>query len=196
MKANLYVHSIISSFIILPSLLLLLLVVVVHAHPGAVAQGRATCGVEYSTPEQAYIIPDMKEAWYLRRVSTCESPVFWATFSISEANQELYLATIAPEIHRFRDGLQFHAILYGPGVDVNEENGFYAIPETLPFSIEIAKDLGGAAYLKPPSRLSTCDFVDTNPVMKDFSDVIGGRCMEQFTYEDNYSNRLMQGENN
>lgn len=193
MKTTFYVCSTILSFIILPSLLLL---VDVHAHPGAVAQGRATCGVEYSTPSIAYIIPDMKEAWYLRRVSTCESPVFWATFSISEANQELYLATIAPEIHRFRDGLQFHAILYGPGVGVNEDNGFYAIPDTLPFSIEIATDLGGAAYLKPPSRLSTCDFVDTNPVMKDFSDVIGGRCMEQFTYEDNYSNRLMQGENN
>ena len=61
-----------------------------EAHPGAIADGRATCGVEYSTAQGAYRIPDIGEAWYLRRIATCEQPVFWTTFDIQEQGQELH----------------------------------------------------------------------------------------------------------
>lgn len=165
----------------------------VQAHPGAVAEGRATCGVEYSTSDAAYVIPDIAEAWYIRRVSTCESPVFWTKFEVTSASQQLYISAISPEIDRFRDQLQFHGILYGPGVGADEANGLAAIPSTLPSAVTVRTDLGGSGYLKAPESLATCDFVDTNPVMKDFSDVIGGRCMEQFTFDTNGSDGLTQG---
>lgn len=162
------------------------------AHPGAVADGRASCGVEYSTPETAYIIPDIQEAWYLRRAATCESSFFWTAFDVIEEGQELYIAVISPEIQRFQDNLKFHAILYGPGIEEDEANGLSAIPDTLPSSIEVAQGLGGAGYMSPPPSLNTCAFVDTNPVMKQFSDLIGGRCMEEFTYEPEYPDDLQQ----
>lgn len=165
----------------------------VQAHPGAVAEGRATCGVEYSTSDAAYVIPDIAEAWYIRRVSTCESPVFWTKFEVTSASQQLYISAISPEIDRFRDQLQFHGILYGPGVGEDEANGLAAIPSTLPSAVTVRTDLGGTGYLKAPESLATCDFVDTNPVMKDFSDVIGGRCMEQFTFDASGSDGLTQG---
>ena len=98
------------------ALLLLLRFVTISAHPGAIASGRASCGTEYSTAENAYIIPDIREAWYLRRISTCESPVFWTKFEVTSQNQPIYIAVISPEIERFQDQLQFHGILYGPGI--------------------------------------------------------------------------------
>ena len=43
--------------------LLLVLPVVVRSHPGAIAEGRASCGAEYGTASAAYSIPDVREAW-------------------------------------------------------------------------------------------------------------------------------------
>jgi hypothetical protein len=165
----------------------------VRCHPGAVADGRATCGTEYSTPESAYAIPDITESWYLRRVATCEAPVFWTTFDVVEQGQQLYFAVISPEIERFEDKIQFHALLYGPGIVEDESNGLSTIPDNLPSSVVVIQDLGGVGYMKSPSNLDTCDFVDTNPVMKQFSDLIGGRCMEKFSYESDYDDPLQQG---
>ena len=107
-------------------------IVVVHGHPGGVANGRASCGIEYSKPDVAYKIPDVQEAWYLRRIATCESPVFWTQFEIKDVNQPLYVAVISPELERFTDQLKFHGILYGPGMTASEDNGFLPIPEELP----------------------------------------------------------------
>lgn len=174
------------------STLLLVLSTSVHGHPGAVADGRATCGSEYSTHESAYEIPDMKESWYIRRVATCESPVFWTSFDVVDEGQEIYFAVISPEIARFEDKLRFHALLYGPGIVEDLSNGFSAVPENLPSSVEVFQNLGGVAYLQPPDSWNNCDFVDTNPVMKTFSDLIDGRCMEQLTYDD-YDEALQQG---
>lgn len=165
----------------------------VNAHPGAVAEGRATCGVEYSTPDTAYAIPDIAEAWYKRRISTCQAPEFWVQFEVASENQQLYIAAISPEIDRFRDQIQFHGILHGPGIVVDESNGLAAIPTNLPPGITIRNDLGGAGYMKPPETLGTCSFVDTNPVMKDFSNLIEGRCMERFTFDVDYDTGLVQG---
>lgn len=171
------------------------LLAAVRAHPGAVADGRASCGTEYSTAESAYIIPDIKEAWFLRRAATCESPDFWVAFDVVDEGQQLYFAVISPEIERFQDNLKFHAILYGPGIEEDVSNGLSAIPDTIPSSIEVAQGLGGAGYMSPPPSLDTCAFVDTNPVMRQFSDLIEGRCMEEFVFEPTYDDALQQGKN-
>jgi len=177
---------------------LLITVAPVKAHPGAVADGRATCGSEYSTPETAYNIPDMTEAWYLRRIATCASPQFWTTFEITAAKQPFYIAVISPKIERFQDQLQFHGILYGNGIVSGNttETGLTEIPDTLPEGIqhdsELATTVGGSAYFTSPSDLSTCNFVDTNPVMKEWSNVIDGRCMEEFAHSVDFSDPLQQ----
>ena len=180
---------------ILTILLLSLPIPTTHAHPGAVADGRATCGTEYSTPLTAYTIPDVAEAWFLRRVATCENPVFWTRFEITQTNQQLYLAVISPEIQRFQDQLTWNAILYGPGLTNDADNGFYPIPENLPAGVRsYADELGvGGAYLQSPSDLADCAFVDTNVVMRRFSDVIEGRCMERFVFDSNYQDALQAG---
>ena len=165
-----------------------------EAHPGAIADGRAMCGQEYSTAESAYRIPDIEEAWYLRRIATCEQPVFWTTFDIQEQGQELYIATITPKLERFKDKLTFNAILYGPGVNGVNLPGLSAVPKPLPAGVALAgESLGGAAYLKSPSDLSSCAFVDKNEVMKMFSDEIEGRCMEELELDNDYKDGLQAG---
>ena len=57
--------------------ILLLLATQVFAHPSAIGGGRGSCGAEYDTPETAYYLPDISESWYLRRIATCDKPVFW-----------------------------------------------------------------------------------------------------------------------
>eukprot|EP00529_Nitzschia_sp_RCC80_P016148 CAMPEP_0113444674 /NCGR_PEP_ID=MMETSP0014_2-20120614/2789_1 /TAXON_ID=2857 /ORGANISM="Nitzschia sp." /LENGTH=664 /DNA_ID=CAMNT_0000335695 /DNA_START=5 /DNA_END=1996 /DNA_ORIENTATION=+ /assembly_acc=CAM_ASM_000159 len=182
-------------------LLLLLLVVVVVAfcafpalaHPGAVADGRASCGEEYSTTENAYTIPDIREAWYLRRLATCSNPVFWTKFEVVESGQPIYVAVISPELERFEDELQFNGILYGPGLSPNgsNNNGMSPIPstETIPPEVTVDEELAklGAGYISSPARFDTCDFVDTNPVMKSFSDLHNDRCMEEFDFPADFS---------
>jgi hypothetical protein len=163
-----------------------------EAHPGAIADGRAMCGKEYSTAQSAYRIPDIEEAWYLRRIATCEQPVFWTTFDIVEQGQQLYIATITPKLERFKDKLTFNAILYGPGVSVRLP-GLSAVPKQLPAGVALAESLGGAAYLKSPSDLSSCAFVDTNEVMKSYSDEIEGRCMEELWLDNDYKDGLQAG---
>ena len=174
-------------------------ILTVHAHPGGVANGRATCGTEYSTSATAYEIPDITEAWYLRRIATCDAPVFWTKFDITEANQPLYIAVISPEIERFEDQLDFHGILYGPGINGDDNSatstttsGLSPVPADLPPGIVPQDNLGGAGYLTSPPTLDTCDFVDTNPVMEQFSDVTNGRCMEKFTLGPTFSDPLQQ----
>jgi hypothetical protein len=169
--------------------LLSLLLPVARAHPGAIAEGRATCGTEYSSPTSAYFVPNVKEAWFLRRISTCEAPAFWTRFDITEETQQLYIATITPELMRFKDRLTFNAILYGPGVSASLP-GLSEVPATLPAGISRATDLGDAAYMKSPASLNECGFVDTNVVMQMYSDVIRGRCMEELTLPADYKDSL------
>jgi hypothetical protein len=163
-----------------------------RAHPGAIAEGRATCGSEYSTPQTAYRIPDIKESWFLRRVATCEAPVFWTTFDVETEGQKLYIATITPELPRFKDKHVFNAILYGPGVGPSLD-GLSDVPATLPPGVSLASGIGDAAYMKSPADLTKCDFVDTNPVMEYYSDVIRERCMEKLTLDADYKDALQAG---
>lgn len=65
----------------------------VLAHPSAIEDGRATCGAEYDTQRNAYVV-DIKDAWFARRVATCESPYFWVKFEVTEVDQPVYIATI------------------------------------------------------------------------------------------------------
>lgn len=46
--------------------------------------------------------------------------------------------------------------------------------------------------MKSPARFDDCGFVDTNPVMKRFSDVIDGRCMEEFSFDADFADPLQQ----
>lgn len=187
---------------LLPAALLLLLHGrVVEAHPGGVADGRATCGTEYSTSGSAYEIPDIQEAWYLRRVATCESPVFWTKFEVVSPDQPIYIAVISPEIERFQDELLFHGILYGPGITgsnstnsiADAETGLSTVPvSSLPDDVQLTEKLGDAAYMTSPAKFDSCDFVDTNPVMKKYSDLRDGRCMEEFTLDQKFSDPLQR----
>ena len=106
----------------------------------------------------------------------------------------IYFAVVSPEIERFEGNIQFHALLYGPGILEDESNGLSAVPDNLPSSVEVVQDLGGIGYMKSPSNLSSCNFVDNNPVMSQFSDLIGGRCMQKFSYGADYDDPLQQGE--
>ena len=161
-----------------------------EAHPGAIAEGRATCGVEYSTAGTAYRIPDIEEAWFLRRVATCAQPVFWNSFDITRAGQPLYIAAITPKLKRFQDKLSFNAILYGPGVGASLP-GVSEIPADLPAGVTVEESLGlSAGYLKPPSDLGSCAFVKTNNVMKNFAALIEGRCTEELYLEADYKDAL------
>ena len=182
---------------VLSAFLLLLLVAGVRGHSDGVASGRATCGSEYSSPESAFVIPDSTEAWYLRRVATCEAPVFWTTFDVVEEDQELYVAVVSPKMERFEEddnNFQFHALLYGPGISEDESKGLSAVPDNLPDSVQVVQELGGGiGYMKSPYNLSNCNFVDKNPVMSQFSDVIGGRCMQKVSYGSDYEDPLQQG---
>ena len=162
------------------------------AHPGAIAEGRATCGAEYTDASSAYVIPDLKEAWYIRRIATCEEPEFWVTFDVEKEGQQLYIAAITPELERFKDKLAFNAVLYGPGVSPDQP-GMSPLPENLPLELN-QKLLGaGAAYLQPPPAYDTCAFVDTNKVMARFSDLIDGRCSEELSLEADHKDRLRAG---
>jgi hypothetical protein len=183
---------------LLPAALLLLLLLhgrveVVEAHPGGVADGRATCGTEYSTAGSAYEIPDIQQAWYLRRMATCDSPVFWTKFEVVSPDQPIYIAVISPEIARFQDELLFHGILYGPGITANADTGLSAVPvSSLPDDVQFMEQLGDAAYLTSPAKFDSCDFVDTNDVMKKYSDLRDGRCMEEFTLDQTFSDPLQR----
>ena len=49
-----------------------LLGVGVQAHPSGLAFGRSSCGAEFHDPENAYVIADPKEAWFVKSITkTC-----------------------------------------------------------------------------------------------------------------------------
>jgi hypothetical protein len=56
----------------------------VLAHPSGFGGGRTSCGREFSTPEDAYNIVKTDEAWYLRRIQTCDAPFFWTSWDITK----------------------------------------------------------------------------------------------------------------
>lgn len=163
----------------------------VSAHPGGIAYGRAICGSEYTTPEEPYIVPDIAEAWYLRKIATCEHPYFWTKFEIAAADQPLYIAAISPQIARFQDKIRFNAILYGPGVS-SSQDGMREVPAVLPAGITRRTGAGfeEAAYMTSPADLSVCDFVKTNPVMRNFAKEVGGRCMEELDLPKDYKDAI------
>ena len=67
---------------------LLALVGTAVAHPSGLASGRASCGTEFHTPEDAYVIEDPTEARYLRRIATCSAPFFWTSFTTTSVRKE------------------------------------------------------------------------------------------------------------
>ena len=59
-------------------------VAVVEAHPSGLAGGRTSCGREFNTPKDAYNIVAVDEAWYLRRIQTCDTPFFWSKWQVTK----------------------------------------------------------------------------------------------------------------
>jgi len=149
------------------------------AHPGAIAEGRGSCGAEFDSAQTAFQIPDITEGWYVRRVGTCTHPFFWVTFNTSVKEQKVTFVAGSPEFAGFEDKLNFNAVLFGPG---------YAPLDTpaalVDWQVEVPSGLGGKV-LSSPSSFGSCDFV-SNPVMTQYKSVTNGRCMEHMTIEAGY----------
>ena len=67
------------------------------AHPGGFTAGRGSCGTEYTHLKEAFAIADIAEAWYVRRLATCDSPYLWTTFETTQPQQKVYIAANIPE---------------------------------------------------------------------------------------------------
>ena len=187
-----------SAKLMLPLLPILLLLPHTAAHPGGFSDGRASCGSEYGTALTSFDVVDVTEAWYTRRIATCAQPHFWTTFETKSAKQKVYLAANIPLIPRFSDRLEFHGVLFGPGLETAPNK--VALPDGVDFpsSYTAASDGSGAAVtlgarvLTAPPSYETCSFVK-NTVMRQYAGVTGGRCAENITLDDDYKDELIAG---
>jgi len=164
----------------------------VQAHPSGLAFGRASCGSEFHSPENAYVIADSEEAWYLRRIQTCADPFFWTTFETTVPNQDVLTCVITPEIARFQDKLKFKGVIFGADLPPLSKSEIDGLPRGVwnEASLAAGGGLNGRIIEKSNDDYSTCDFVD-NYVMRNFADVVTGvdgkdRCMEQLTLDADY----------
>lgn len=163
----------------------------VGAHPGAIAGGRATCGTEYSSPQNAFEVVDVREAWYLRRSATCASPYFWIKFKVDKSKgNDIFISAIAPETPRLQDKLAFNAVMYGPGLGELSAEDLASLPPGLQST---GDGNAGGMRLYSPVNHSTCYFV-RNQVMKRFALMIGGRCMEDLELPPDYKNPMLAGQ--
>ena len=160
-----------------------------NAHPGGFTQGRASCGSEYSTLNQAFEIFDIAEAWYVRRLSTCSSPYLWTTFETTTKNQEVYVAANIPEIARFNDNLKFNGILFGPGLIPTTSE--IAVPKDIKYPVLFnGQKITQKTLTNVDIAYNNCDFV-TNVVMKQYAKIKNGRCTETIRLDADYKDALV-----
>ena len=162
----------------------------VYPHPGGFSDGRASCGTEYHTAETAFDIVDVNEAWFVRRILTCENPFFWLSFATKEELQKVYIGVNAPEIARFNDKVQFNGVVFGPGLETDLSD--VSVPSNLRIPTAYSSSTLRARVLKPPRTYANCDFV-TNQVMKQYCEVKDGRCTEVMTLDNDYKDPLIAG---
>jgi hypothetical protein len=171
--------------------LVLISIAQTSGHPGGFSGGRASCGTEYSTLKNAFEIADIKEAWYVRRIATCDSPYLWTTFEVADNKQKIYIAANIPEIARFNDNLAFNGILFGPGLAETGEP--IAVPKGLDYPTSFNKIKYSQRTLIQPKKYSTCDFLKSNVVMSQYAKVKDGRCTETIELDADYKDPLVAG---
>mmetsp|Transcript_8808 Transcript_8808/g.20942 ORF Transcript_8808/g.20942 Transcript_8808/m.20942 type:complete len:692 (-) Transcript_8808:94-2169(-) len=57
-----------------------------------------SCGVDFGSPEAPLQVPDLTEYWGAHRIATCDAPVFWLNFSVSDSTRR-YLDISAGSLH-------------------------------------------------------------------------------------------------
>jgi len=172
----------------------------VRAHPSGLAFGRSSCGAEFHSPEDAYMIADATEAWYLRRIQTCEQPFFWTTFTTDVANQDILTSVISPEIARFQDKLKFKGVIFGAGLPELTNSEIAGLPEGVRNWISNGDGgIGTTGFIieKEDDDYAKCSFVD-NFVMKNFCDVESGtdgkkRALELLELDADYKDPVKAG---
>ena len=177
---------------------LLLLVLLHHqpasSHPGGFSGGRGSCGTEYGSVDQAFDVVDIAEAWYVRRIATCASPFLWSTWETTADNQKVYIAGNIPEIKRFNDNLEFHGVLFGPGLPIPITPNPILANNKISFPESFQGILLGQRTLSPPTtKYDNCELVASNSVMSQYAKVKDGRCTETITLDDDYKNPLVAG---
>jgi len=153
---------------VLAPLLLAAMSAHVFAHPSAIGGGRGSCGAEYDTPDKAYYLPDISESWYLRRIATCDKPVFWQRFDSREHSplrNVLYIGGTTPLIKRYADTFKLNIALFGATLPSQS-----LLPKGALSGIVLndkLKGLGATVLTGAPASYESCDFVD-NVVMKQY----------------------------
>lgn len=165
------------------------LVTQTEAHPGAMAEGRGSCDAEFNTAGTAFHIPDIREAWYVRRVGTCSHPFFWVTFDTTSVNQQVTFVAASPEVADFQDKLDFNAVLFGPGY--SQGNSWDMPAALVEWEVLVPRGVGSKA-LTSPASFSSCDFV-SNPVMRNYKALTNGRCMEHMTMAPDFAKPALAG---
>jgi hypothetical protein len=173
--------------------LLILLLPVAFAHPGGFTAGRGSCGLEYNNLKQAFEIADIAEAWYVRRIATCDAPYLWTTFETTQEQQQVYIAANIPEIPRFNDNLQFNGILFGPGLSTPDSSAQFGVPKGLEYPIQFNSLDIGQRMFQQPDNYNTCDLVKSNAVMNQYAKVKDGRCTETIKLDADYKDELVAG---
>ena len=170
---------------------MLLIGLAVVTHPGGFSGGRGSCGTEYTSPVDAFNLPDMSEAWYVRRMATCASPFMWLSWETTSDAQQVYVAASAPAVSRFMDRLQFNGVLFGPGLPRCDDD--CSLPGDIAFPDAFDGQTLGRRSLVPPAEYATCSMVQSNEVMRQYASVRDGRCMESIAAPADYQDPLVAG---
>ena len=119
---------------------------------------------------------------------SCTPRTLQVSWNARSANAPTYIAVNSPEIDRFRDKLSWRGVLYGPGMPRLPASH---LPESI--SKGAPPPLKTGRLLQSPDTFDSCDFVDENLVMRQYSSVTDGRCMENMKFKTDYKTPLVAG---
>lgn len=103
------------------------------------------------------------------------------SWNARRGNAATFIAVNSPEIDRFQDKLSWRGVLYGPGMPrLPADHLPAAISKGAPPPLKTGR------MLQSPFAFDSCDFVDENLVMRQYSSVTDGRCMENMKFANNY----------
>jgi len=164
-----------------------------RAHPSGLADGRASCGAEYHTSTNAYTIYALQESWYLRRIQTCETPLFWSRFTTTKPNQKITMTAVMPQIDRFPANTRLRGIIFGHArskLPVLTTDRQARLPKPLQDDLPSLN-----AYELPvlTSQEDICAQVDKHMVMGQYNEMKDGKCVEHMAMDETYENAKMAG---